>query len=250
MSLTLAVDTGNTRTKLGLFGADGTLLDVTAVETDQAVAGAVDLLAPHKGDLSLGWISTSRVWTEEEWSDLKKDRGLAVYAINTQTDWPFAHAYQTPETLGADRFSAIVAGCNHSPGKPVLVVDAGTAITYDAANAEPQYLGGAISPGMQMRYDALHHFTARLPQLNAEGNPPLIGDSTVNSLKAGVETAVSREIDGMIEAYREQLGTELVVYLTGGDAGYFENQLKNVNFADAFLVLRGIYFIIKHIAST
>lgn len=250
MSLILAVDTGNTRTKLGLFGADGTLLDVTAIETERVIAGAKALLAQHEGDLSIGWISTSRVWTEKDWADLGKDRNLTVYSINTQTDWPFGHAYQTPETLGADRFAAIVAGCNHSPGKPVLVVDAGTAITYEAANLDPQYLGGAISPGMQMRYDALHHFTARLPQLYAEGNPPLIGDSTLNSLKAGVETAVAREIDGMIEAYREQLGEDLVVYLTGGDAGYFENQLKNVNFADAFLVLRGIYFIIKHIAST
>lgn len=250
MRLVLAIDTGNTQTKIGLFDQGGSLIQALVVPTTDVVDTAERLLQGWDADITIGWISTSREWHSEEWAALSSGRKLRILPVSPVTDWPFAQRYKTPETLGADRFAAIVAGCNLYPGRPVLVIDAGTAITYDLASQEPCYLGGAISPGIQMRYDALHHFTARLPRMQLGGAQSLIGDSTHNSLRAGVEGAVCKEVEGMIDAYREQFGSDLIVCLTGGDAGHFENQLKNINFADAFLVLRGIYFILKHIAST
>ncbi len=246
----LAIDTGNTRTKLGLFTEAGRLVERNTCDTEEAPQMAASWAAAQGGVVVVGWLSTAKSWSPEAWEPLTELATAHIYQIHPGIKWPFPHRYQTPETLGADRFAGIVAACNLSPGKPVLVVDAGTAITYDVATSEPMYLGGAISPGIQMRYDALHHFTARLPRLSPNGKPPLIGDSTTESLRAGVEGAAIQEMNGMIQSYRAQVGDQLQVFLTGGDAESFEKQLKNINFADNSLVLRGIYFILKHIAST
>lgn len=251
MSLILAIDNGNTRTKLGLFEEGGELLRYEIANHGEAAALVSGWLGEYPGrSVKAGWISTAGSWDSSIWEKLNEENSFSIVPITAEMSWPFAHQYQTPHSLGADRFAAIVAACNLCQDKPVLVVDAGTAITYDVAARGPQYLGGAISPGIRMRYRALHEFTARLPFIEKSSSAPLIGDSTTNSLKAGVQTAAVKEVHGMIEAYKDQLGDDLQVFLTGGDSDYFEKQLKNVNFADALLVLRGIYFIIKHIAST
>lgn len=251
MSLILAIDNGNTRTKLGLFEEGGELLRYEMTMSEVAYQLVSSWVSEYPGrSVMAGWISTAGPWDPVGWEELKQMENFSIIPITAEIPWPFAHRYQTPHSLGADRFAAIVAACNLCPGKPVLVVDAGTAITYDVAALGPEYLGGAISPGIRMRYQALHEFTARLPFIEKSSTAPLIGDSTTNSLKAGVQTAAAKEVEGMIEAYKNQLGDDLQVFLTGGDSDYFEKQLKNVNFADALLVLRGIYFIIKHIAST
>lgn len=251
MSLILAVDNGNTRTKLGLFDENGTLVRHEITMSGEAHQLVSSWMREYRGrSVTAGWISTSGPWNPSGWEELGREGNFSITPITAEISWPFAHQYQTPHSLGADRFAAIVAACNLCPDRPVLVVDAGTAITYDVAALGPEYLGGAISPGIRMRYQALHEFTARLPLIEKSSTAPLIGDSTINSLKAGVQTATAKEVEGMIEAYKNQLGDDLQVFLTGGDSDYFEKQLKNVNFADALLVLRGIYFIIKHIAST
>lgn len=251
MSLILAVDTGNTRTKLGLFEENGLLLRHEVAMSEEVQQLVSSWLKEYPGrTVAIGWISTAGSWDPSDWEELSNRENVDMIPITARIPWPFAHQYQTPHTLGADRFAAIVAACNLCQDKPVLVVDAGTAITYDVATRIPEYLGGAISPGIRMRYQALHEFTARLPLIEKSSTAPLIGNSTFNSLKAGVQTAATKEVEGMIEAYKNHLGDDLQVFLTGGDSDYFEKQLKNVNFADALLVLRGIYFIIKHIAST
>lgn len=249
----LAIDAGNTRAKLGLFDAAGQLLRSHGGPVAQAPTTARSWLQalplPEAASVAIGWLSTGKDWDPAPWQAVLARPGLTFTQVHAQLPWPFPQRYQTPHTLGADRFAAIVAAAAQAPGRPVLVVDAGTAITYDAATAEPTYLGGAISPGLQMRYDALHTFTARLPRLTVADHPLLIGDSTEGSLRSGVQRACVLEVDSMIRAYREQLGPQTQVFLTGGDQPAFEKQLKNVNFADAFLVLRGIHLILKHIAS-
>lgn len=251
MSLILAIDNGNTRTKLGLFQEDGVLIRHEITTSAEAPAVVAQWISEWPDEfISAGWISTGKPWDPSGWEMVSRKKNFSIVPVTAQIPWPFAHRYQTPHTLGADRFAAIVAACNLCHDKPVLVVDAGTAITYDIAALGPEYLGGAISPGINMRYKALHQFTARLPLVERSSTAPLIGDSTSNSLKAGVQTAVAKEVEGMIKAYKDHLGDDLQVFLTGGDSDYFEKQLKSVNFADALLVLRGIYFIIKHIAST
>ena len=252
MTFTLALDIGNTRGKMALFDQEGQLLASASgageALTEQARDWAGDL--PEGSSLRMGWLSTSHELEPTAWAWLENRPGSSITRVHAQLPWPFPHDYLTAHTLGADRFAGIVAACNLALNQPVLVVDAGTAITYDLATAEPRYLGGAISPGIQMRYDALHHFTARLPALRAERNPPDIGKSTAESMQTGVERAVCSEVEGMIVHFEQQMGPGLQVFLTGGDGPYFEKQLKRINFADNSLVLRGIFFILQHIAST
>ncbi len=252
MTFTLALDIGNTRGKMALFDSLGLLLSADSGPEEElsAQAQAWAQALPEGAGLCMGWLSTSRELEPAAWEWLKNRPEGSITKVHAQLPWPFLHNYLTPHTLGADRFAGIVAACNLAPKQPVLVVDAGTAITYDLATAEPRYLGGAISPGIQMRYDALHHFTARLPALRAEGNPPDIGRSTTESMQTGVEKAVCSEMEGLIVHFEQQMGPGLQVFLTGGDGPYFEKQLKRINFADKSLVLRGIFFILQHIAST
>ncbi|MCL4138195.1 UNVERIFIED_CONTAM: hypothetical protein GTU68_027016 [Idotea baltica] len=127
---------------------------------------------------------------------------------------------------------------------PILVIDAGTAITYDFANATGEYIGGGIAPGMAMRFRALHEFTARLPMISPDENVALIGDSTETCIQSGVQWGTIAEIERIIDYYKNQVSEDLQVFLTGGDTSYFENHLKNINFADSNLILKGIHFIL------
>ncbi|MCB0841544.1 MAG: type III pantothenate kinase, partial [Bacteroidetes bacterium] len=125
-----------------------------------------------------------------------------------------------------------------------LVIDAGTAITYDFATANGEYKGGGIAPGMAMRFRALHEFTARLPLVSSQSDVLLIGDSTTASIQSGVQWGIIAEVEGMISYYKSQISPDLQVFLTGGDSGFFENHLKNINFADSNLILKGIHYIL------
>ncbi|MCB0852073.1 MAG: type III pantothenate kinase, partial [Bacteroidetes bacterium] len=161
-------------------------------------------------------------------------------------DLPIKNRYATPATLGVDRIVAAIGAWSKSAPRAVLVIDAGTALTFDIINQSGEYLGGAISPGINMRFRALHEFTARLPLVTFEEVPPLIGDSTIQSMRSGVINGVIAEINGVINLHRATFQDQLDVYLTGGDMKLFENHLKNINFADAYLTLEGIYKVLNH----
>ena len=139
---------------------------------------------------------------------------------------------------------AVIGAKAACPNKPVLVIDAGTAITYDYATEKGVYMGGGISPGMSMRFRALNEFTARLPMVAFSEDPALVGDSTESCIQSGVQWGTLAEIDRIITYYKEEISPEVQVFLTGGDSGYFENHLKNLNFADSNLVLKGIHYIL------
>ena len=144
-----------------------------------------------------------------------------------------------------DRMAAMVAAHDQFPGKDILVIDAGTCITYEFVDSLGQYHGGNISPGLWMRLKALHQFTGRLPLVHAEGRMPDMGKDTETAIHAGVKKGIEYEIAGYITAMKHKY-PELLVFLTGGDDFSFDTKLKSVIFADRFLVLKGLNRILNY----
>ncbi len=159
------------------------------------------------------------------------------------TPLPIHNLYHSPETLGKDRLAAAVAGASIYPRKPVLVVNAGTAITYDLVTADGKYMGGGISMGMNMRFRALHTFTKQLPLLTWSEIDFLVGDDTDRSVLSGVINGMAAEMEGMIARYREEY-PGIRVIMSGGDLNYFVNRLKISIFALPNIVIYGLQQIL------
>ncbi|HEY3401948.1 MAG TPA: type III pantothenate kinase [Ohtaekwangia sp.] len=151
--------------------------------------------------------------------------------------------YATPQTLGVDRLAAVCGARHIFPDKNCLVIDAGTCITYEFIDKHGNYHGGAISPGLKMRFEAMHTFTARLPLVNATDHPKFIGNSTESCMQSGVIYGVIDEMDGAISRYSGEF-EDLQVILCGGDTRFFENKLKASIFAVPELVLSGLNSIL------
>jgi type III pantothenate kinase len=160
-----------------------------------------------------------------------------------RTSLPIVNRYHTPETLGKDRLAAAVAGSSVYPGQPVLVINAGTAITYDLVTSGREYLGGAISPGMQMRFNALHTFTKQLPLLTYKEIDFITGNDTDSSVLSGVINGMTAEMEGMIGSYQKEY-PGIKVILSGGDLNYFINRLKISIFALPNIVIYGLQQIL------
>jgi type III pantothenate kinase len=142
--------------------------------------------------------------------------------------------------MGADRLALAAAAVQFFPGKNNLVVGLGTAITYNFINQYAQFLGGGISPGMELRFKSLNDYTAKLPLVKKDWNFPLVGYDTRTNILSGVILGMAKEIDGMVDAYQERYGNFNVV-LTGGDSAYFAGHLKNRIFADPEFLYKGLY---------
>lgn len=166
--------------------------------------------------------------------------GIRIFEITKEVLFPFKNLYKTPDTLGVDRM-VLASGANlFYPQKNVLIIDAGTCITYDLINMDGEYLGGAISPGIYIRYKSLNTFTAKLPLLEINIPENIIGKTTEESIHSGVVNGVLFEIQGYIEYYNEHF-TNLTVILTGGNAIFLANQLKSTIFADENFLLKSLY---------
>jgi type III pantothenate kinase len=158
---------------------------------------------------------------------------------------PIDVRYQTPETLGRDRIAVAVGANFLQPEKDILVIDAGTAITYEVVEASGIYLGGNISPGMTTRFHALNRYTKRLPLVKEREMVPLLGTSTETAILAGVVRGIVYEMDGYIDKLQKKY-PGLYVFLTGGHAFYFEKRLKSTIFADKNVVLIGLNRILRY----
>lgn len=167
-----------------------------------------------------------------------------VIDINNQLKFPFENCYHTPNTLGGDRLALAAAANFYYPNKNVLIIDAGTCITYDLINASNQYLGGGISPGIAMRYKSLNYFTSRLPLIDSKNDSELIGTDTNRSIESGVINGVISEIDGIISQYMMEFD-DLTVVLTGGDSEFLSMQLKNSIFANSNFLLEGLNYLLQ-----
>jgi type III pantothenate kinase len=173
-------------------------------------------------------------WLRERFRYLEFDHHTSI---------PLENFYHSPETLGKDRLAAAVGGSSIYPGQPVLVINAGTAITYDLVTSGKEYLGGAISPGMQMRFRALHTFTRQLPLLTYSEIDFLTGNDTDKSVLSGVINGMAAEMKGMIAFYQEE-HPGIKVILSGGDLNYFVNRLKISIFALPNIVIYGLQQIL------
>jgi type III pantothenate kinase len=163
--------------------------------------------------------------------------------FSQNTSLPIINKYRTPETLGKDRLAGVVGAQHLLPACDILVIDAGTAITYDFITSSGEFIGGSISPGIAMRYKALNTYTDRLPLLNYYDNAKLIGDDTSTSIFSGVLNGAVAEMEGIIQQYRE-VYPGIKIILTGGDHNYFDKRLKIKTFAAPNLVLEGLNLIL------
>lgn len=231
----IVIDIGNSRTKIAVFdGAD--LLD-QAVFTEGHSKHAEALLKKFP-DVQYSIVSSVAGDSGEMESYLKTKTKLIHYSPDTLL--PFKNKYESPETLGKDRLAAAVGAWSQFKGKSVLVIDAGTAIKIDLVNDQGEFMGGSISPGIEMRFKALNTFTGKLPLVRADKNyKSLTGKNTIESILNGVQNGALYEVQGFVDAYSKQYpGINIVV--TGGDASFFELGLKNHIFAIPELVLIGL----------
>ena len=168
-----------------------------------------------------------------------------IIELSHETPIPITNLYKTPQTLGMDRLAAVVAATWLKPNNDILVIDAGTCVTYDFIDAQHQYHGGNISPGMRMRFKALNIFTDKLPKVSAKGDIPLYGQTTETAIRAGVIRGMELEMSGYISLIQKNY-PGVLVFLTGGHSFYFERRLKNSIFADINLVLTGLNRILEY----
>ena len=169
--------------------------------------------------------------------------------LDQSTSIPLVNRYRTPDTLGYDRIAAAVGAYTIYPKTNVLVIDAGTAITYDIVTSEGEFIGGNISPGLEIRFKSLNKYTNRLPHLERpDEKPPLVGSSTKEAIQSGIVNGLLFEMDGFIETISQEY-PQLQVVLTGGDANYFVGKLKSSIFVDLNLNLIGLNRILEHNAS-
>lgn len=203
--------------------------------------GTVDvktLLAQYHPDRS---ILSSVIRHSPEINEVLNEK-TAFHELNHLSKLNFTVPVGKPETVGADRLALSAAVVHFSPGKNNLVIGLGSCITYNFINKYHQFLGGSISPGLEMRFCALHEQTALLPLIEKDWNFPLVGFDTKSNILSGVIMGMAKEIEGIVEEYEKKYSNFNVV-LTGGDSTYFERLLKKKIFADPDLLYKGLYAI-------
>lgn len=236
--MNIIFDEGNTRTKVAWFDSDKIIEsrildhpknDLERVLTEYPVKRAI----------------VSSVVSDNLFAQIKALTNFPVIQLGRDLHLPYKMKYSTPETLGLDRIALAAAAASMYPGKNCLVIDAGTCITYDLITDKAEYLGGAISPGVGMRFKAMNHFTARLPLASIDDYVDLIGDSTASSMASGVVNGIKEEVRGTIQRYEERFPS-LITIITGGDAGLFDALLKNSIFAAPEFLLQGLNNILDY----
>lgn len=236
MSTTLCFDFGNTRLKAAVFiGGAMSQMVVLQDDSEQTLNELLDQFRPDNSILS-SVIDHNR---DIEGLLAKRTR---FHKLNHTSKIPFTTPVGKPETIGADRLALCAAAVHIFPNSNNLVVAVGSAVTYNFINKYHQFLGGGISPGMEMRFKSLQTFTAKLPLVKKDWNFPLVGYDTRTNILSGVLLGMAKEIDGTIDAYSEKYGN-FNVLLTGGDTPHFASHIKNKIFADPDLLFKGLYAI-------
>ncbi len=230
----LIIDIGNTKVKTAIFEKKE-LKDFFVFEkTDELLQSTIF----EKNNITNCIISTVVNEVDNFTNQLKQKTKVLLFTAETKI--PINNLYQSASTLGSDRLAASVGANALFPNKNILIIDCGTCIKYNFVNNKNEYIGGAISLGLQMRFNALNTFTARLPLIQKDENfNTLIGTNTTESILSGVEMGVIAEVKGFIEQYEKQY-TDMKILLTGGDVNFFAKRLKNSIFADQFLILKGL----------
>jgi type III pantothenate kinase len=231
---TLCFDFGNTRLKVAVFDKDN--LTAQIVLPDGELNTIENLLAAHQPQKT---ILSSVINHNPAVEDLLAGK-TKFHKISYLTKANFTTAVGKPETIGADRLALSAAAVHFYPAKNNLIIGMGSCITYNFINQYHQFMGGSISPGMEMRFKAMQVFTAKLPLVQADWNFPIIGYDTKTNMQSGVIAGIAYEMDGFITEYASKYSNFNVV-LTGGDTMYFAQRLKNKIFADSNFLFKGLY---------
>lgn len=238
--MNLVLDIGNSRIKLAVFQS-GKMLYHSLVSSNDFIPFIEKLQQEYPEVQHLLVSNVGKI--EEKWQNFLVTNFKTIHFLNN-LKLPFLNLYQTKSTLGEDRKALVAAAQYHFPKKNVLVIDAGTCITYDFLNKDNEYLGGAISPGINMRMKALHTFTEKLPLIEAVGESYFLGKSTEKAIRSGVVLGASLEIDGFIALYKMDF-ENLTVILTGGDRLLLSKTIKNSIFAPSNFLLEGLNAILE-----
>ena len=234
--INLVIDLGNSRFKVGLFENDILKQTETFNNLAELMPG---LTLPHDN------LIVSSVSHDAEQIVMTSKAAGKKIQLTAITPLPIQINYETPKTLGVDRLAAACGALQLFPNEPCLIIDAGSCINYELLDDHRVYRGGIISPGVNMRFKAMHTFTARLPLVEAVTNAPLVGNSTQTCMQSGVMNGILEEMQGIMARMRPNY-PHLRVILCGGDAYLFENQLKPSIFAAPELVLVGLNRILNH----
>lgn len=237
--MTICFDFGNTRLKYGIF-EQGELIKSEAI-TDKSIDALSRLLDENQPDRI---VLSSVIHHSDEVEQLFRDRADFLL-IDQHAKYPFTIPVPRPETVGADRLAISAYACTHFPHQNTLVISVGSCITYNFISKYHQFLGGSISPGMEMRFKSMHELTAKLPLIERNWNFPLIGYDTRTNILSGVMLGMAQEINGIIEEYQKKF-TKINVLLTGGDTANFARRIKYKIFADPGLILKGLYAISEY----
>jgi len=238
--MNLVLDFGNTRVKAGIFEDNGELFSASVFNSEKELFTFIETLSTVQRCL-IASVTNNHIVVFES---IKKRIDTQIFTSKTLI--PLKNLYQSANTLGSDRIVASVGAYNFFPNNNVLTVDAGTCIKYNFVNANNEFIGGAISPGINMRLKALNHFTHALPLIQIDKNyEKLTGETTQESILSGALVGAVCEVESMIERYNTQYNN-LQVVITGGDADYLGKQLKNRFFTNQNILLHGLNVILNY----
>ncbi len=231
----LTIDVGNSRIKVAVF-EHNKQLDFYTFEGKKALKKFKNIFEKHSNIQKIILSSVGKL--ENDVMDFIQNR-FPTEIITHESKFPFTNLYATPETLGIDRMVLAAGASLMYPNRNRLIIDAGTCITYDFVNSKNQYLGGAISPGIKIRYKSLNDYTSKLPLLSLSEDFDIIGNSTKSAIHSGVINGVLFEIEGFISQYSLK-NQDLTIILTGGDAEFLAKRLKSTIFANSNFLLESL----------
>lgn len=239
--MTLTIDIGNTAIKSAIFDNNGEIIHCCRTDSGCDISETIESCRIYSPEHAI--VASTR---DIDANLLSKIESLTPHLIvfDSNTPIPIKNLYHTPKTLGTDRLAAAIAAYSQTHND-TLIIDIGTAITYDFINSSGEYLGGNISPGVNMRFAALHEHTAKLPLISTSGYHPAYGYDTETAIRCGVLDGINCEINGYISKFSLKF-PNLSVFLTGGDQIYFDEEIKKRTFADKYLVLKGLFIVMQY----
>lgn len=237
----LTIDVGNTRIKSAVF-ENNNLVELFVFDLEE-LQKKISIILEKYLEIEVLVVASVGKLELEAFSFL--ENRIKVEWITHKSIFPFKNQYETPTTLGIDRMVLASGAVLQFPNQNRLVIDAGTCITYDLINDNNQYIGGAISLGLRLRYKALHNYTAKLPLLETKNPDNYIGNSTEESLHSGVVNGLVYEMEGFLKQYELEF-SNFIIILTGGDAVFLAKRLKNTIFANSNFLLESLNYTYQY----
>jgi len=239
--MVLTIDVGNTRIKGAVF--EGYNAVEFCVFSKNEIHEKIEIILKKYQKITHLVVASVGNIEKELFSYFENE--LDVWFVSHEDAFPFVNKYATPKTLGIDRMVLSSGATLQFPCQNRLVIDAGTCVTYDFIDENNVYHGGAISPGLRLRYESLHNFTEKLPLLTVESPQHFIGDSTAEAIHSGIVNGLVYEINGFVDEYEAQY-SNFIIILTGGDSEFLAKRLKNTIFANSNFLLESLNQIFQY----